>query len=75
MLADAIVAHGLQAADQHTAADIRIGLGYTAVLLEDGCPVFKVADSAKVLQIVSEGGGTRQFGRAVRKLSLRSVTQ
>jgi uncharacterized protein len=30
-----------------------------------------VADPAKVLQIVSEGGGTRQFGRAVRKLSLR----
>jgi uncharacterized protein len=34
----------------------------------------QVVDSAKVLQIVSEGGGTRQFGRAVRKLSLRSVT-
>jgi uncharacterized protein len=36
MLADEIVAHGLKAADQHTAADIRIGLGYTAVRLEDG---------------------------------------
>jgi uncharacterized protein len=35
----------------------------------------RVADSAKVLQIVSEGGGARQFGRAVRKLSLRSVTR
>ena len=31
----------------------------------------KVEDAGKILQIVSEGGGTRQFGRAVRKLSLR----
>jgi uncharacterized protein (DUF4213/DUF364 family) len=31
----------------------------------------KVEDSGRILQIVSEGGGTRQFGRAVRKLSLR----
>jgi uncharacterized protein len=31
----------------------------------------QVADPAQVLQIVSEGGGTRQFLRAVRKLSLR----
>jgi uncharacterized protein len=36
MLADEIVELGLKAADQHTAVDIRIGLGYTAVLLEDG---------------------------------------
>jgi uncharacterized protein len=32
----------------------------------------QVADPVQILQIVSEGGGTRQFGRAVRKLSLRS---
>jgi uncharacterized protein len=32
----------------------------------------QVADPLQILQIVSEGGGTRQFGRAVRKLSLRS---
>jgi uncharacterized protein (DUF4213/DUF364 family) len=31
----------------------------------------EVVDSGKILQIVSQGGGTRQFGRAVRKLSLR----
>ena len=31
----------------------------------------KVEDPGRILQIVSEGGGTRQFGRAVRKLSLR----
>lgn len=31
----------------------------------------QVTDPAKVLQIVSEGGGTRQFLHAVRKLSLR----
>ena len=31
----------------------------------------KVVDAVKILQIVSEGGGTRQFGPAVRKLSLR----
>jgi len=31
----------------------------------------QVVDPGKILQIVSEGGGTRQFGRAVRKLSLR----
>jgi len=31
----------------------------------------EVVDPARILQIVSEGGGTRQFGRAVRKLSLR----
>jgi len=31
----------------------------------------KVENPGKILQIVSEGGGTRQFGRAVRKLSLR----
>ena len=31
----------------------------------------EVADAQQVLRIVSEGGGTRQFGSAVRKLSLR----
>lgn len=31
----------------------------------------QVQDSGKILQIVSEGGGTRQFGSAARKLSLR----
>jgi uncharacterized protein (DUF4213/DUF364 family) len=31
----------------------------------------QVVDAKKILKIVSEGGGTRQFGRAVRKLSLR----
>ncbi|MBN2320541.1 MAG: DUF364 domain-containing protein [Acidobacteria bacterium] len=31
----------------------------------------KVEDTGRILQIVSQGGGTRQFGRAVRKLSLR----
>jgi uncharacterized protein len=31
----------------------------------------QVANPAQVLQTVSEGGGARQFGRAVRKLSLR----
>ncbi len=35
----------------------------------------QVANPNQVLQIVSEGGGTRQFGRAVRKLSLRSLAQ
>ena len=30
-----------------------------------------VVDSARVLRIVSEAGGTRSFGRAIRKLSLR----
>jgi uncharacterized protein len=35
----------------------------------------QVADPPQVLRIVSEGGGTRQFGRAVRKLSLRGLTQ
>ena len=30
-----------------------------------------VIDSVGVLRVVSEGGGTREFGRAVRKLSLR----
>jgi len=36
MLADEIVEHGLEAAENLQAADIRIGLGYTAVLLSDG---------------------------------------
>jgi uncharacterized protein (DUF4213/DUF364 family) len=31
----------------------------------------QVADPMQILQTISEGGGTRQFGRAVRKLSLR----
>lgn len=31
----------------------------------------QVTDPHKILQIVSEGGGTRHFGRSVRKLSLR----
>jgi uncharacterized protein (DUF4213/DUF364 family) len=31
----------------------------------------QVVDVGRILQIVSEGGGTRQFGRAVRKLSFR----
>ena len=35
MLTDEIVEHGLKVADQHTVVDIRIGLGYTAVRLED----------------------------------------
>jgi len=35
----------------------------------------QVANPMQVLQIVSEGGGTRQFGRAVRKLSLRNLAQ
>ena len=30
----------------------------------------EVMDSGRILQIVSQGGGTRQFGRAARKLSL-----
>jgi len=31
----------------------------------------QVVDAAQVLRVVSEGGGTRQFGRAARKVSLR----
>lgn len=31
----------------------------------------QVVDPDRILRIVSEGGGTRQFGRAVRKLSIR----
>jgi uncharacterized protein (DUF4213/DUF364 family) len=31
----------------------------------------QVVDPGRILQIVSEGGGTRQFGRAVKKLSFR----
>lgn len=34
----------------------------------------QVVDAPQVLRIVSEGGGTRQFGRAVRKLSLRNLS-
>jgi len=36
MLADEIVDFGLKAADKQKAVDVRIGLGYTAVRLEDG---------------------------------------
>ena len=36
MLADEIAEHGLKLARQRTASDIRIGLGYTAVRLDDG---------------------------------------
>jgi uncharacterized protein (DUF4213/DUF364 family) len=32
----------------------------------------QVVDAPQVLRVVSEGGGTRQFGRAVRKLTLRT---
>jgi uncharacterized protein (DUF4213/DUF364 family) len=42
--------------------------GHLGVTMLSG---LQVIDSARILQIVSEGGGTRQFGRAVRKLSLR----
>lgn len=31
----------------------------------------QVVDAQRVLRVVSEGGGTRQFGSAVRKLTLR----
>lgn len=31
----------------------------------------QVTDADRVLQVVSEGGGTRQFGRAVKKLAIR----
>jgi uncharacterized protein (DUF4213/DUF364 family) len=34
----------------------------------------EVIDSQQVLQVVSEGGGTRQFGKAIRKVSLRVET-
>jgi hypothetical protein len=34
----------------------------------------KVMDAGRVLRVVSEGGGTRQFGSAVRKLVLRIGT-
>ncbi len=36
MLADELVGYGIEAAREHTAADVRIGLGYTAVCLENG---------------------------------------
>jgi uncharacterized protein (DUF4213/DUF364 family) len=36
MLADEIVDHGLTLAQQRAAVDVRVGLGYTAVRLEDG---------------------------------------
>jgi uncharacterized protein len=36
MLTNEIMKHGLHLAQQHIAADIRIGLGYTAVRLENG---------------------------------------
>jgi uncharacterized protein (DUF4213/DUF364 family) len=36
MLADEIVDYGIKAAQQHRIADVRIGLGYTAVCLENG---------------------------------------
>ncbi len=36
MLANEIADHGLTLVDRHTVSDIRIGLGYTAVLLDDG---------------------------------------
>jgi uncharacterized protein len=36
MLVDELVEYGLETADRHTAADIRIGLGYTAVQLDNG---------------------------------------
>jgi hypothetical protein len=34
----------------------------------------QVVDAERVLRIVSEGGGTRQLGRAVRKLTVRLKT-
>jgi len=34
----------------------------------------EVVNSDRILQIVSEGGGTRQFGSAVRKLTFRMTT-
>ena len=34
----------------------------------------QVIDAGRVLRVVSEGGGTRQFGDAVRKLVLRIAT-
>lgn len=36
MLADELAEYGLKAAEQHVAVDIRIGLGYTAVRLDNG---------------------------------------
>jgi uncharacterized protein (DUF4213/DUF364 family) len=35
----------------------------------------QVVDAPQILRIVSEGGGTRQFGSAVRKLSLSNLTR
>jgi len=35
----------------------------------------QVVDAPQVLRVVSEGGGTRQFGRSVRKITLRTEAQ
>ena len=45
-----------------------------AVFVERGVTLLsgvQVVERERVLQVVSEGGGTRQFGRAVRKLTIR----
>ncbi len=34
----------------------------------------EVVDAPQVLRVVSEGGGTRQFGRAARKINLRTIS-
>ena len=48
-----------------------------AVFVDRGITVLsgvRVVQPARVLRVVSEGGGTRQFGNAVRKVSLRLIS-
>jgi len=58
-------------------------MGPTASMISD--PLFsrgvtiiggiKVIDSPRLLQVISEGGGTRQFRRACKQVIIRSVAQ
>ena len=48
-----------------------------AVFVDRGITVLssvRVVQPARLLRVVSEGGGTRQFGNAVRKVSLRLIS-
>jgi hypothetical protein len=69
MIADELKTYLQAAAQERQVADVRIGLGYTAVMLDDGSVA--VLDGPGILQVVSEGGGMGFFGKRVRKVNVR----
>ena len=78
MLAEEICAEALAVAGEHRAADVRIGLGYTAVALEDGrCGLaFTLHEKEyESCTVISEAGNVadRQASELIERLVEKEV--